>query len=81
VTTVATKKAVAIGCNKKNRQPEAALPEAVMAMSATMQSAVIANARGQNIKHERKQSSVGDNSCNNQPVATKNGNWWPHKKQ
>jgi len=32
-------------------------------------------------KNIRKQSSVGDNSCNNQPVATKNGNWWPHKKQ
>jgi len=29
--------------------------EAVMAMSATMKSAVIATARSQNIKHERKQ--------------------------
>jgi len=63
-----------------NRQPEAALPEAVMAMSATTQSAVIATARGQKIKHKRKQSCGGDNSCNNQPASTKNSNWHPHKK-
>jgi len=80
VTTAATEKTVAIGRNEKNRQPEAALPEAVMAMSATTQSAVIATARGQKIKHKRKQSCGGDNSCNNQPASTKNSNWHPHKK-
>jgi len=40
--------------------------KAVMAMSATMQSAVLATARSQNIKHKRKQSGGSYNSCNNQ---------------
>jgi len=40
----ATKKAVATGHNKNNRQPEAVLPEAVMAMSATKQLTVTATA-------------------------------------
>jgi len=43
---------------KQSNQP--LVTAAAIAMSATMQSAVIATARSQNIKHRRKQSHGGD---------------------
>jgi len=45
-----------------------ALPEAVMTLSATRQSVVIATARA---KNNFKKSTGGNSSCNHQPVATK----------
>jgi len=40
------------------------------------------NCKSQQITFETKQSTIGDNSCNNQPAATKSsGNWQRQKQQ
>jgi len=40
------------------------------------------NCKSQQITFETKQSTIDDNSCNNQPVATKSsGNWRQQKQQ
>jgi len=57
-------------------QQQAALTEAVMAMLITPQLAVKVVARAKKYFFETKQSTVGDNSHNNQLAVTKSsGNW------
>jgi len=62
-------------------QQQAVLTEAVMAMLTTLQLAVKVVARAKKYFFETKQSTIGDNSRNNQPVATKSsGNWQQQTK-